>query len=671
MCIQTRIQKILAEKEALDAQIVRLEKLESATAPVKNLLADLLADYAKEAPEDLATVWQEILAIGQQHNLSVQPLAANELRQWEATNAELEQVKQEYVALIAATATDAIEIKKLRSQLAQIQSDKPARWHRDEINSELKNLYQEALTETESEATARLADDEYDAAVESELALDDDATTAIYKEVFADSPELEYEPEKASDTVKSFLIAKSFFEPDDLEDYDTCDKHETYRGWDIYYGIPNGGIVSIGLYNEKYNQPWDASTEYIQEVDPTFPKSLADFDEIVKWTRALIDQVENLEASGQLSLEFPAATDEQINVLEGLYYDSDVAFETMGYTVKVYPQYTGKDNLAGATFRFLDTEDQLVFDSSQTANEIGELSYRVVAEQLIMNYQTKEVARLEKLANPHAKEEDKFIELVKLSPAVGYLKRRDNGELLSAYAAFANRDAGGKKTATMAKPRAKKWAEHLQGALGGCGWKVEEPRKVNRMIAEPGARQQFAYEIKITGKFSIGQLQKLAEENFSLLPNEIVSDSIVSSPTTGEISSGLIYRIKINSYEEAKGSEEEMRTRFESELEKFGGVRMSISLLLGSQIIESYRVTDFEFLHITDYDSDNPEYEVLHLPSQLKFRVWQKMATGTPQGNVDLGWTNSVYPYNNRFAKHEAAAADAVRRLLKAQNSAE
>ena len=421
--INTKVQQLQQQKETLDARIAKLEELEDSTTPVKNLLVSLLADYATEALEELPIIWEEILAIGQQHGLSVQPLAADELREWETTNAEhqtlkqeyevtkrqylelleisakqikelqcelekekynystlividkqlnqelenfrqqskicseyeqitgedastlsatecqrqlklwyeggltwnypeyanneikklqaeCEQVKREYLELINATATDAIEIKKLRSQLPQVQpNSEPKVWRKGEIAPELKNFYQETLTETDFEAT--LTDKEYDAAVEEELALDGDGTTAIYEEVSAASLEPEYEPEEASDTVESVLKAKGFFQPNDLEDYDSNEKHETYRGWDIYYGVPNGGIVLIGLYNTEYNQPWDASTEYIQEIDSTFPESLADFDEIVKWTQALIDQVENVKAPGQLSLEFLESTSEQ------------------------------------------------------------------------------------------------------------------------------------------------------------------------------------------------------------------------------------------------------------------------------------------------------------------------------------------------------------------------
>ncbi|MEG4273840.1 MULTISPECIES: ASCH domain-containing protein [unclassified Microcoleus] len=137
MCIQTRISKILAEKAALDAQMQKLELLAEKTAPIKNLLTELLEDYAAEAPEDLAALWGEILAIGGKFNLSVQPLAADELRQWEADRAALEQ---------------------LRLDFAKYQAD-----FKDSFWAEVEAAKVEILTGAE-----------YDAAVEEELALDDD-----------------------------------------------------------------------------------------------------------------------------------------------------------------------------------------------------------------------------------------------------------------------------------------------------------------------------------------------------------------------------------------------------------------------------------------------------------------------------------------------------------------
>ncbi|MEG4264504.1 hypothetical protein QUA41_31030, partial [Microcoleus sp. Pol11C1] len=113
----------------------------------------------------------------------------------------------------------------------------------------------------------------------------------------------------------------------------------------------------------------------------------------------------------------------------------------------------------------------------------------------------------------------------------------------------------------------------------------------------------------------------------------------------------------------------EMRSRFEHELKDLGGSQMSVSLLTGSEVIESYRVNDFEFMQVQDFDSDNPEFEVAHLPTQKTFTVYHKGVVETGRESVNLGWRNSVYPWANAFPTREGAAADAVRRLLKAQSA--
>ncbi|MEG4484821.1 hypothetical protein [Microcoleus sp. D2_18a_B4] len=731
MCIQTRIQRILEEKAALDAQVQKLEQLEIKTAPIKTLLSELLADYSDVAPEDLASIWQEILAIGSKFNLSPQPLTADELKQWEATNAENERLREE--ARDNAIFWGAVK----------------------EANEKLKEQLEEAHAEITEQDRA-------------------------WGEISDENDDLKAAPEP--ETIESILKAKGFFETDHLEDYD--DKYETYRGWDVYYSFPNGGIVSIGLYSASYNQAWDVSTEYIQEIDPTFPESLADSDEIVKWTRALIDQVENLQVPGQLALEFSETTPEPTKLqklLEGnsnftfeelgisvaiesviapaddtvdynseevqitvcnstggtrKYYESaqtfvyqhspenleqaalgyarfflqelekeakikekvgrwnadetlasnkstpepiaesataepagpetETNFEALGFTVSVHPQYTG-ENLVGATFRFFsqtfkgaDGNPKLVFSTSQLPFEIGDRTWKICACDLIRDWRDKEATRLEKLANPHATEEDKFVELVKLTPAVGYIKRRDNGELISAYAAFANRDTAGEKTETLAKPRAKKWKEFWHSSFESCGWKVEEPRKVKRMQSEPGAKQQFAYEIKISGKFSIGQLQKLAEEDFSLLPNEIAATKPAEPVTTP----APIYRVIVNGFEMASGKGNEVLSRFEEELVEFGDAgKTSVSLMRGSEVVERYAVADFDFVEAQDFDAENPEYFVLHRPTKTNFRVYRSLASG-------LDWINSIYPYRpNLFNTKEAAAVDGVRRKLKAEKA--
>jgi hypothetical protein len=589
--INAKVQQLQEQKEALDARIVKLEELESKTAPVKNLLASLLVDYATEASEELPMIWEEILAIGQQHGLSVQPLAVDELQQWEVANAEVERLRKEdqetkrqYLELLEASANQVKEFEQ-----------KAEKWRA--------------------------------AATISELAVND-LRSQLAQIGLSAQAKPEYEPDEAYDTIESILKSTGFQHPEQFFTFwDAKEKYESYRGWDVYFSVPNGGIVAIGLHDitQPEFQAWDASTEVIQEVDPTFPESLADFDEIVKWTRNLIDQVEDLEAFGQLVLEFPT-TDEQIQeelgcnweddeeevapeqtelqkLLAGnsdfvfgelharvtvasvfveeeiesdnteddsddpattqheqalftvmdfignqkeYFYDAEALvhkcshsgntvkseaekflerfktnqqpeteaeteFEAMGYTVKVYPQLP-----MGVTFRFLNPDNTLAFSNSLISGEIGDRTWKVCAWDLIQSYRDKEAARIDKEQNPYKKPEDDFVELVKISNAVGYLKWRDNGQLMAGYAAFSNKLPDGNRATTQAKSRAQKWAEWLKGTFE---LECDAPRIAKRIISENN-KQPFAYEVKIKG-VSIGQLTKLAEEDFSLLPGEV------------------------------------------------------------------------------------------------------------------------------------------------------
>lgn len=644
--INTKVQELQQQKEALDARIAKLEELEYNTTPVKNLLVSLLADYATEASEGLPMIWEEILAIGQQHGLSVQPLAADELRQWEDDRTENKRLKLESEKWSAAAAISELAVKDLRSQLAQVQPDhKPEVWHKEEIAPELENLYQETLTETDSEATARLADEEYDAAVELE-----------YLEKLKATPEPEYEPDECNDTIKSVLSSHGFFMPDAYlgDCYPPEGKYEDYQDWAIYYDKHDRGVTGIGLYNEQFGF-WDASTEMIGDDDPTFPQNFTDYNAIVAWTRQVIDEVvpvtpvENSGYSGQLALKIPELESEPETILTGVEYDAAVEeelgcnwededeampekltklqkllagnsnftfeelgvsveiqsiftedksddsatekveealiamcntegqhweyyvnaqtfiyqytsdtleqaalgyaqhflrylekeaktkekitqwnaddaqqsesakpdteteFEAQGYLVKVYPQLP-----LGVTFRFLNPDNILAFSNSLISAEIGDRTWKVCAYDLIQSYRNKEAAKIDKEQNPYKKPEDEFVEFVKISNAVGYLKRRDNGQLIAGYAAFSNKLPDGNRAPTQAKSRAQKWAEWLKGTFE---LECDAPRIAKRMTST-NSKQPFAYEVKIKGA-SIGQLTKLAEEDFSLLPGEV------------------------------------------------------------------------------------------------------------------------------------------------------
>ncbi|MEG4010499.1 ASCH domain-containing protein, partial [Microcoleus sp. Pol11C1] len=732
MCINSKIQQKLDQKAALDAEIAKLEALAASTIPVKNLLSELLANYAQEAPEDLSAVWQEVLAIGQQYNLSVQPLAVDEVKQWEAANREVEylrsqvadlqfdsekfrqehsKITERHLELLGASSERVQQLSaenaELRSQIS-IEPDTESETQTKSIPAltlwqPWASLIQHEVKRTETRswstnyrgpiaihaakkpadpsdcsdlfkllpanceflplgavvAIANLIDcvemtPEFIAQQsEQELKCGDwqpgrfawvleiirpvvppiPATggqklwnwsgTSIeaeleYLEKLKAAPE--YEPEECCDTVESILEAEGFskYDPDMPPDWDTSELYENYRGWDVFYSFPNGGIVAIGLNSSKSNQFWDASTEYIQEIEGnTFPESLADYDEIVAWTKQLIDRVvavtpvESLEAPGQqvLPLEFPEVAAEKTDntVLAGDEYDAAVEeelalddeeleeaehpkpvidnaldFETLGFQVMVCPSHGGGE-LTGVTFRVTNPEEKgadgkpkLMFSKSLLAAELGDRPYKSIARTLIQDWRDSEAGRLDKIANPYKKPEDDFIELVKVSNDVGYLKRKDNGELIAAYAAFSNAAKNGGSTKTKAKSRAKKWAEWL---AANFGWECSEPRVCKRM--ESDTKIQFAYEIKISKGFSIGQLQKLTEEDLELLPGEVAPETTPPAEKVAE-SEAQVFKVKINSYEATSGTEQEMRSRFEHELKDLGGSQMSVSLLTGS-----------------------------------------------------------------------------------------
>ncbi|MEG4010501.1 hypothetical protein QUA41_31250, partial [Microcoleus sp. Pol11C1] len=746
MCINSKIQQKLDQKAALDAEILKLEELEAKTAPVKQSLRELLDDYSESAPEELSPIWTEILHLAANYGLGVQPLAAEELKQWEAANAEIERLRREdqktkrqYLELLETSANRVKELQSelekekynqeveyLRSQVEalQVDSEKFRQEHSKitERHLELLGASSERVRQlvAENEQVKDEADKLRAAVTISNLAFKDlkeksqpialepgtpcpgcgyvhePGQNTLCDYYVAPNPEAEYEPENSSDTVESILKSYGFFQPDPNmpPDWDTSELYENYRGWDIFYSLPNGGIVAIGLNNNKSNQFWDASTEYIEEIDPTFPESLADFNEIVAWTRQLIDRLENLETPGQqvLPVDFPKVAAEEIesDVLTGDEYDAAIEeelalddddseekaqkvtvksngekwtvetlnffanyvslffrnategftekvtrkeweasgcsivecakkildsrsaqkdeteqpdlnpgnvldFETMGFQVQVYPSH-GEGGLVGATYRFLNPEEKgadgkpkVVFSKSLLAAELGDRPYKNIARTLIQDWRDSEAARLEKIANPYAKEEDKFVELVKITNSVGYLKRRDNGELLAGYAAFSNKDEAGVQTATKAKSRAQKWTDYLRANYKASesgenlDWdciksKISEPRKSKRLVSD-NPKLEFVYEIKFTG-VPLDYLERVARQDLSLLPS-LVPGKVAPAEKVAEPAT-QIFRVKVNSYEAASGTEAEMRSRFEHELKDLGGSQMSVSLLTGS-----------------------------------------------------------------------------------------
>jgi hypothetical protein len=180
----------------------------------------------------------------------------------------------------------------------------------------------------------------------------------------------------------------------------------------------------------------------------------------------------------------------------------------------------GNGKFAGATFTFYRGTEEL-FTTTQTVDEIarGENNPELIAVALAESWSKRqELKNSSPAATTHTEPptKDNFTELVYLSNSVAYLKRKDTGEILSAYLGFSNKSAEGKRAPTMAKSRAAKWQEHLVGVYQlACS----EPRECQR-IENRNPKQPFKYELKLH-KPSMGQLQGLVSENFGLYPNEI------------------------------------------------------------------------------------------------------------------------------------------------------
>ena len=355
MCIQTKIQRYIDQKAELGAQIAKLKKLENATASVKNLLAGLLADYAQDAPEDLTAIWEEVLAIGSQHNLSVRSLAVDELQQWESANAENKKLKAELVEISDERDNLEATLAEVRSQfptptiradyelatgndaseLSEAQCGRRLEiWSKESIAPELEKLYQEALTENvEADSEATLTDEEYAAAVEEELALDDDKkdipaltlwqpwATLIEQEV------KRVETRSWSTNYRGPIAIHAAKKPVVVSDYPHLFELVSY-GCEFPFGavVAIANLVNCVEMTEEFIAQqsetelkcgdWSPGRfawilEIIRPVVPPIPATGG--QKIWNWSGTSIEaELENLEVPGQLNLELPNPTSEQI-----------------------------------------------------------------------------------------------------------------------------------------------------------------------------------------------------------------------------------------------------------------------------------------------------------------------------------------------------------------------
>lgn len=426
------------------------------------------------------------------------------------------------------------------------------------------------------------------------------------------APEPEYEPEECTDTIQGILGSRGFYEPDInlAEVYDPEDKQASYDGWDIYCHVHDNGLVmSIGLGNEKLNQFWDVGTEYLQEHDPSFPESLSEKQPILAWVQGVIDLLPTVSV-----LEAPEVT-EAPNLIEK-FSITNLPLPHQEMRARVMPA-VGDGKFAGATFTFYRGTEEL-FSTSESAENIarGENNPELIAVSLAADWlRRQELKNVSPAGTTHTEppaKKDDFTELVYLREDLAYLKRKDTGEILTAYLGFSNKTPDGDRAPTMAKSRATQWQEHLVGVYQlACSG----PRECQRMESK-NPKQPFKYELKLT-KPSMGQLQKLATENFGLYPNKI----------------------------EVEQKQSEARSE----------------LLTPPQNSE---LANFEFVKIPDFDLINPEYQVLYQGVELT-NIWNSLRAKTGLGQqAERLWRHKLLKPGEEIElkDREAAALHALQR---------
>ncbi len=617
MCINIRIEQLQQQKADIDAKLQQLESLQQQTNPLMTAIANLSASYRDNAPEELPALVEQILS---------------------AMN-----IKDS----VAAITQSAIEHDAAALQFAATS-----------IESAIEQRTAEAFTNVSADEPAALVAEQSAAVEASAVSLHD---------------------EKTQDLAKSILAEHGFFMPDLFlgDCYSPEDKYEDYENWSIYYQRHDRrGINGIGLYSEQFGF-WDAGTEMIGEDDPTFPQDFADYDAIVAWTHGVIDEIE-ASASNIADEECLSGEEYDRAVEEELALDDDQEPDLVSlFTVvmaeipsfeTIYNVLPALNNgkLAGATFQFFDAGWKQLFTQSQTVEELstGEYNVDLIATAIFAAWKRRQEAA--KLPPPSAftaenSKEDEFTEFVEVGPTVGYLKRRDNGQILSAYIGFSNKTEAGDRTITMASNRAKKWAESLEGDLGAkC-----EVRKPKRMTSTNPA-MPFAYEVKIVG-LSAGQIQKLSEENFNLLPYEMEEKQEKKELLHSEVLQPVVWELKINGYPAQSGTPAEIEEAFTTQLNKLmkEGSR-TLSIHKGHGEVEDYRINDFQFVEVPDFDKFAPEYYVLW-NKQTNIRVWSTVRSNSGSGGTQRVWRHNLLATDKEaaFTSKEAAAIHAVRRNLK------
>lgn len=692
MCLSSQIKKIQAQKEALDAKIRKLEELESKTEPIKQALYQLFEDYRVNAPDELRSILQEIqttcsayyLPTMSEIELNASPMEIAKLHVPEAST-EIDSVGmggfqsiQEYE--IATGQTDEAPVFTHREKYELYTGNEPS------SSENFQNFADHPVPPESGELKIgdRLSNGSEFATVsvimKKEVYLNRDSGGSVCLSIsevedFGWKSENQL-PEPTDEQIEGKLdLGDEGDVPDQTELQDLLEVKDHFVFGELHLGVKIKSVfVKVEIDYEGTDEGGDPVTEeiehalfevsdfngqsrdYYKDCESLFYK----YQGFAELEKAALEYAKNfsreLKEEKKIAEILAKATEtEQDKASEPAKSETETEFEAMGYRVKVYPQLP-----MGVTFRFLNADETVAFASSLTTPEIGDRTWQICAWDLISTYREREANRGKQDPSMVAATIDPnkaFVELVKISNEVAYLKRKDNGEMLAGYAAFSNKTMNGDRAKSSAKPRAEKWAAHLTASLNlTC-----EVRKSKRIISEISV-MPFAYEIKIKD-CSTYQLQKLAEEDLALLPNELPTPTVTASAKLEETSAPKVYTCKVNSYIVVSGAEEEARNRFELELLLLGGPtgNHKVSLLAGSDVAEAFNMVDFQFTKDADFDEINSEYSVSHPPTSTQFTVW--VTAGTRK------WRHShAIPGDGKFFNtKEAAAVDAVRTILAKQ----
>lgn len=547
MCINKKITELQEQKTKIDTKLALLEK----TQPLLLAFSNLCQEYRDLIPEELPFLTEEILKAAQV-GASV------------AAIAEIATTEQQAQDFAMAAMAEAIE------QRASVAFRVHAEERQELVNSspEVEYESEECIEDTipailESKgfykpdvnlaavygpqdkqgsyqgADGLLTGEDYDAAVEEELSLDDDAPLTDNQEeltklqkLLQDTNYFCFEELGARIRINSESIEINHGEePEVIEEalFTVADldgkkvQHYYHSAEDLTDWKPIAGWNAFGN---------------LMEVAESYAK---------KWAK---------EQSPDLIKEF-------------LITNLPLPHQEM--TARVTPA-VADGKFAGATFTFFDSGTTELFSSSETADDIarGENNPELIATSLAAGWRRRQELKNQVPAGTtHTEPKDDFTELVYLTDTVAYLKRKDTGEILSAYLGFSNKTSEGDRAVTMAKYRASKWQEHL---IGVYQLACSGPRECQR-IENSNLKQPFKYELKLV-KPSMGQLQMLATENFGLYPNQV----------------------------EEEGKESEARSE----------------LLVSPTEI---KFSDFEIEKAADFDELNPEYLVRYKGEYLT-NIW-------------------------------------------------